>query len=272
MMAAEQPLNALTESDMARVSEAEMKWDERPYDLVDWPAEAKLGWWTRLWRAKWNLKPRGPRWLPEIVRMTWFLQVTGMVMGIHQSIDGEMAGPFFYSRTSCCGESGTPKELPKHYDVHWPKTFNDYHVNVSHIKACDVPRLNPDESAWSHSSYCPNWNYVRSFTQKLNAGRQMSLTMVSLVCMPVGAGIADKRGRKVMLVLAQILSMKSIVANLISSTPLFVHLDPNAYLLYASALLSGMASGSGPTNMVRLPLREFCNWLIFGLHHNRWLL
>ena len=209
MMAAEQPLNALTESDMARVSEAEMKWDERPYDLVDWPAEAKLGWWTRLWRAKWNLKPRGPRWLPEIVRMTWFLQVTGMVMGIHQSIDGEMAGPFFYSRTSCCGESGTPKELPKHYDVHWPKTFNDYHVNVSHIKACDLPLLNPDDSAWSHSSYCPNWNYVRSFTQKLNAGRQMSLTMVSLVCMPVGAGIADKRGRKVMLVLAQMLSMKS---------------------------------------------------------------
>ena len=43
----------------------EMGWDERPYDLVDWEAEAKLGWWTRLWRAKWNLKPRGPTWLPE---------------------------------------------------------------------------------------------------------------------------------------------------------------------------------------------------------------
>ena len=36
---------------------------------------------------QWNLKPRGPLWLPEIVRMTWFLQVCGMVMGIHSSID-----------------------------------------------------------------------------------------------------------------------------------------------------------------------------------------
>ena len=60
--------NARKASDMARTSELEMGWDERPYDLVDWEAEAKLGWWTRLWRAKWNLKPRGPTWLPEIIR------------------------------------------------------------------------------------------------------------------------------------------------------------------------------------------------------------
>ena len=30
------PSNARTESDMVRTSDAEMKWDERPYDLVDW--------------------------------------------------------------------------------------------------------------------------------------------------------------------------------------------------------------------------------------------
>ena len=102
---------------MARTSELEMGWDERPYDLVDWEAEAKLGWWTRLWRAKWNLKPRGPLWLPEIIRMTWFLQVCGIVMGIHGGVDGDMSGPFFYSRTSCCGQSGTPSELPSHFEI-----------------------------------------------------------------------------------------------------------------------------------------------------------
>ena len=37
---------------MVRVSDAEMKWDERPSDLVDWQAEERLGWWTRMWRAK----------------------------------------------------------------------------------------------------------------------------------------------------------------------------------------------------------------------------
>ena len=29
----------------------------------------------RWWRAEWNFKPRGPRWLPAIIRMTWYLQV-----------------------------------------------------------------------------------------------------------------------------------------------------------------------------------------------------
>lgn len=170
---------------MARVSDVEMKWDQRPMDLVDWEAEERLGWWTRMWRAKWNLVPRGPKWLPEIIRMTWFLQVCGIVMGIHGGIDGEVGGPFFYSRTSCCGASGTPRTLPKHYDVDWPKTMIDYGVNVSHLKACDVPILKPDNSAWSHSIYCPNWDYVRAFTQKLNAGRQMSLTFTSLFFMPI---------------------------------------------------------------------------------------
>ena len=65
--------NRLTESDSAGADSArgEMQWSERPWDLVDWEAEERLGWWTRMWRAKWNLKPRGPLWLPEIIRMTW---------------------------------------------------------------------------------------------------------------------------------------------------------------------------------------------------------
>ena len=89
-----------------------MAWDGRPYDLVDWEAEARRGCCARVWRGKWNLRPRGPRWLPEIVRMTWFLLVINLVMGIQGGVDGDLFGPFFYSRTSCCGANGTPKDLP----------------------------------------------------------------------------------------------------------------------------------------------------------------
>jgi len=52
-------------------AEGGMQWDGRPEDMVDWEAEARRGWCSRMWRAKWNLKPRGPKWLPEIIRMTW---------------------------------------------------------------------------------------------------------------------------------------------------------------------------------------------------------
>ena len=157
--------NRLTESDSAGADSArgEMQWSERPWDLVDWEAEERLGWWTRMWRAKWNLKPRGPLWLPEIIRMTWFLFVCQTVLMIHGGIDGQMGGPFFYSRTSCCGQSGTPKVLPAKFDVHYPKTCIDYGIcqaNLSHvtIKACEVPMppLGRNDPAWSHSPYCPN--------------------------------------------------------------------------------------------------------------------
>ena len=234
---------------MAMSRDDEMKWNERPVDLVDWDAEARMSFCRRLWRAKWNLQPRGPRWLPEIIRMTWFLQVCGFVLGLHGSIDGDLGGPFFYSRTSCCGESGTAKELPAKFDVRFPKTFTDYHLNVSFIKACDVPLLSPDDSAWSHSDFCPNFAYVRSFTQKLNAGRHAYLTMTSLFFMPIGAGLGDKIGRKPIIFFSHLLSLKSLTCNLLSSLPWFIHHDPRAYLLYASGFLSGMSSGSGPTSM-----------------------
>jgi len=41
------------------------------YDLVDQEHEASLSSFQRCWRAQWNLKPRGPEWLPEIIRLTW---------------------------------------------------------------------------------------------------------------------------------------------------------------------------------------------------------
>jgi len=59
---------ALTDGD---AEEGMMKWDGRPYDMVDWEYEASLPYWRQIWRAKWNLLPRGPTWLPEIIRMTW---------------------------------------------------------------------------------------------------------------------------------------------------------------------------------------------------------
>ena len=122
-----------------REAEAEggMSFDGRPYDMVDWEYEASLPTWKQYWRAKWNLKPRGPMWLPQIIRMTWYLTVINFVLGIHGQIDGDLGGPFFYSRTSCCGVSNTPKNLPKIYDVHYPKTFNDFHVNTTYLRACE---------------------------------------------------------------------------------------------------------------------------------------
>ena len=243
---------SLKKEDFKVTRDDEMKWDERPWDLVDWEKENNLPWCHRMWRAKWNLKPRGPKWLPEIIRMTWFLQVIGIVMGIHGGVDGDLGGPFFYSRTSCCGFAGTPTELPATYDIHWPNTEIDYHHNISYYRACEVPILSPDDSAWSHSLYCVNWPYVRAFTQKLSAGRSMSLTMTSLFFMPIGAGWADKRGRKPMFFFGHLLGIKSLTCNLLSSLHWFIIHDPTAYLLYASGILSGMASGCGPTSMAMM--------------------
>ena len=55
---------SLKKEDFKITHEDEMKWDERPWDLVDWEKENNLPWCQRMWRAKWNLKPRGPKWLP----------------------------------------------------------------------------------------------------------------------------------------------------------------------------------------------------------------
>jgi hypothetical protein len=44
------------------------------------------GRWAGLWQARRFLQPRGPAWMPEILRLTWFLQVLapgGEVIMIH---------------------------------------------------------------------------------------------------------------------------------------------------------------------------------------------
>ena len=228
-----------------------MAWDGRPYDLVDWEAEARRGCCARVWRGKWNLRPRGPRWLPEIVRMTWFLLIINLVMGIQGGVDGDLFGPFFYSRTSCCGANGTPKDLPSEYDIHWPDTMKDYKINVTTIKACNATALalKRDDPNWSHSLYCPNWKYVKKFTQQLNAGRSVYLKGVSMIALPMGAGLGDSIGRKPILVFSSLMGLKSVFVNLLSSLPWFIENDPRAYALYASAILSGMTSGAGPVSM-----------------------
>ena len=55
---------------------------------------------NKWWRAEWNFKPRGPMWLPAIIRMTWYLQVINMLESIQGQINGELSNPFFYSRVS----------------------------------------------------------------------------------------------------------------------------------------------------------------------------
>jgi len=183
--------------------------------------------------------------------------VINIVLGIHGGIDGDVGGPFFYSRTCCCGASGTSLELPPHFDIWYPRTCNHYTMckggfNVTFVKACDVPWLNPEQPAWSHSPYCQNWDYVRDFTQRLGAGRRMSLTMTSLFCMPIGAGISDKTGRKPMYFFSFMLGVKSLLFNLISSTEWSIRTDPNGIILYISGFLSGMGSGAGPIGMAMM--------------------
>ena len=82
------------------------------YQLYDPEAEAQHTPLKRFWRAQWNLKLRGPACLPFVVRLTWYLQVVGFVISVHDGIDGDLNGAFFWSRTSCCGASGTPAVLP----------------------------------------------------------------------------------------------------------------------------------------------------------------
>ena len=47
-------------------------------------------------------------------------------------------------------------------------------------------------------------------------------------------------------------SAKSILCNLLSTLPWFIRQDPQAYLLYASGLLSGLAAGGGPLGFAML--------------------
>jgi len=47
------------------------------------------------------------------------------------------------------------------------------------------------------------------------------------------------QGRKPIFFFSFLMGMKGLLCNLISSTVFFIHFDPNAYLLYASGLLSG---------------------------------
>ena len=62
-------------------------------DPADWASagwereegESDCSYW---WRAQWNFKPRGPLWLPQIVRMTWYLQIVTMMTSIQGKIDG----------------------------------------------------------------------------------------------------------------------------------------------------------------------------------------
>jgi hypothetical protein len=92
------------------------------------------------------------------------------------------------------------------------------HVNVTKLKGCEVPILARTDPYWSHSPYCPNWDYVKDFTQNLGVQRNVLITFAGAVFMPIGAGIADKVGRKPILFFCFLMGMKGLLANLVSST------------------------------------------------------
>ena len=60
------------------------------------------------------------------------------------------------------------------------------------LSSCNATALalKRDDPNWSHSLYCPNWKYVKKFTQQLNAGRSVYLKGVSMIALPMGAGRA----------------------------------------------------------------------------------
>ena len=92
------------------------------------------------------------------------------------------------------------------------------HVNVTKLKGCEVPPLPRHDPYWSHSLYCPNWNYVRDFTQDLAATRNTYTTLAGALFVPIGAGFADKQGRKPVAFFNFLMGMKSLLINLLSST------------------------------------------------------
>ena len=109
-----------------------------------------------------------------------------IVLGIHGGIDGDVGGPFFYSRTCCCGASGTSLELPPHFDIWYPRTCNHYTMckggfNVTFVKACDVPWLNPDQPAWSTQLVGPR---TRTALEPINEHRTRT-TLLTSQALPV---------------------------------------------------------------------------------------
>jgi hypothetical protein len=133
--------------------------------------------------------------------MTWYLQVINMMDSITGKINGDLANPFFYSRTSCCGFAGTAENISSDFDVLYPDTL-EFGLNVSQIAACDLPRYPSEEweesraqPLWSHSRYCPSFEYVRFYSQQLWAWRNSLIGIVGMVVLPVGAGLSDTFGR-----------------------------------------------------------------------------
>lgn len=207
---------------------------------------------TKWWRAEWNFKPRGPLWLPAIIRMTWYLQVINMLESIQGNVNGELSNPFFYSRTSCCGNSGTPTTLGTEFDVVRPETLDVYGLDVDVIAACDLPYLPSNDERWSYSVHCPNPEYVRFYSQRIWAWRNSLINIVALAVLPVGAGLSDTYGRKPVLVFDNALTFLGLCANLCASLTFFIVNDPTAITLYVSGVLNALASASGPVGFAML--------------------
>ena len=175
--------------------------------------------WVRRWRAEQHLRPRGPLWCPDILRITWYLQVLVLVQSIQDTVDGDLFGPFFWTRTSCCGNAGTPVRLGPEFDVSYPETlsylpFLDYspaNVTTLVLNGCELPMLPNNHVTWSHSIYCPSFAYVRYFQQIIWATRNSVMGLVALVAMPMGAGLGDSVGRKPILVFSAVMVFKGLV-------------------------------------------------------------
>jgi hypothetical protein len=68
--------------------------------------------------------------IPQVLRVTWHLQIIVLVFTLTGSVEGDVTMPYKYSRVSCCGANGTPRHLPAKYDLKL--------ANGTSIRACEV--------------------------------------------------------------------------------------------------------------------------------------
>ena len=197
---------------------------------------AKESKWTRIWEAQHNLRPRGPACVPQVLRLTWHLSIVVWLFSFTLYVDGDATMPYKYSRVSCCGANGTPKNLPSHYDLKLK--------NGTVIGACDIPAVARSDPTWSHSMHCANYAYVQQFIQELQAIRTPIVQIANAACLPLGAAAADAFGRKTIMIFSISLSCIGILCNLIDALPWFIANDVPGYLLYASSIFSALGSAA----------------------------
>ena len=134
----------------------------------------------------------------RLISATWKLVVGSFLLHVHSEVDALLFMPFLYSRVHCCPEIPEPAAR---YAVDYPETL-DYGLNVSHLEACELPAMDVEDPAWSHSAHCGSFAYVRNRAQSVLSIYSPVRTTFTLIMFPTAGVVADVIGRKPVLVAA----------------------------------------------------------------------